>query len=143
MQTLDRALADSVTLQRVVAVLLAAFAALALTLAAVGLYGIVAYAAGERSRELAIRVALGARPRQIFRLVVGRGLALTAVGLVLGLAAAFLSTRALAGFLFGIGTHDPLAIAAAAALLGAIAALSSALPARRAARLDPLRSLHG
>ena len=126
---------------RFATVLISVFAAVALVLAAVGLFGVVAYAVRQRTREIGIRVALGAEKGSILRLVVGRGLGLVATGVVLGLLAAFALTRTLASLLYGVGPRDPATFAAIPLLLAVIALAASWLPARRAAALDPMRTL--
>jgi predicted permease len=121
--------------------LLGAFGALGLVVAAVGIYGIIAYAVSMRAREIGLRMALGARLGDVLRLVVIRNLAFAAAGIPLGLALALLLSRGLQGFLFGVPAHDPLTVAACVALMLAIATAASSLPARRAARIDPLVAL--
>lgn len=118
--------------------LLATFAGLALLLAAVGIYGVVAYTVSRRVREIGIRMALGAGPAAVVRLVVGRSLAHVAAGAVAGLALAVLAGGVMRALLFGIGRMDPWAFGGAAALVVAVAAAASALPARRAAAVDPI-----
>jgi ABC-type antimicrobial peptide transport system permease subunit len=122
-------------------VLLGVFAGVALALASIGLYGVLAYDVAQRSREFGVRIALGAGPREIIRLVLGAGTRLIAAGLALGLGGAALVTRLIQSFLFGIGAHDPLTFAAVAAALGAVALLATWLPARRATRVDPIVAL--
>jgi predicted permease len=121
--------------------LVGTFAGVALALAAVGLYGVVAYAVLRRTRELGIRIALGASERQVLGLVLGRYLRLTALGLVLGLGLAVGASRALAHLLSGVQPVDPLTYVAVVAVLGAVALLAILLPARRAARLPPAAAL--
>ena len=121
--------------------LLLAFAVIALTLSAVGLYGVIAYSVTQRTREIGVRVALGADSRSVERLVVGAGLRLTALGVVIGLGAAFASTRLLSGLLYGVTPADPVSFVAIAMLVVAIALLASYLPARRAVRIDPVTAL--
>jgi putative ABC transport system permease protein len=121
--------------------LLAIFAAAALVLAAIGIYGVLAYAVRQRSNEIGIRRALGARAGDVLRMVVGRAMALAAGGLLIGLLASLALTRLLAGFLYGVSATDPLTLAAVALLLVLVALLASAVPARRAARLDPMVAL--
>ena len=118
--------------------LLAAFAGLALLLAAIGLYGVLSYAVTQRSREIGLRIALGATSRGVVALVVGRGLALTGAGLVLGLLLAAIVTRSMKALLFGVDAIDPATFAAVSALLCAISALACWIPAWRASRLDPI-----
>jgi ABC-type antimicrobial peptide transport system permease subunit len=103
----------------------------------VGVYGVIAYAVAQRVRELGVRVALGARPADVYRLVVGGGARLAAVGLAVGLALTLALTRVLAAMLHGVSATDPLVLGGTTAALGAAALLASWLPARRAVRLDP------
>ncbi|HEX5437807.1 MAG TPA: ABC transporter permease [Gemmatimonadaceae bacterium] len=118
-----------------------AYAAIALVLAAVGVYGMMAYAASQRVHEIGVRVALGAQSRDVLRLVVGQGFAATMVGVVAGLGGAFAVTRLLAGLLFGVTSTDPMTFIGVPVLLTAVALLASYLPARRAARVDPVIAL--
>jgi putative ABC transport system permease protein len=129
--------------ERFVTGLLAAFAGVALALAAVGLYGVMAYSVGQRTREIGVRMALGARPREVLALVLGQGAALLAGGLLAGGLAAWGLSRFLRGLLYGVEPYDPATFAATAALLGATALAASYLPARRAARVDPSVALRG
>ncbi len=122
-------------------VLLGSFAALALLLASIGLYGVLSYAVAQRSRELGLRMALGATTTSVMRMVVARGLTLTAVGLAAGLGLAWALTRTLANLLYGVTAGDPATFAAVAGLLSVIALAACYLPARRAARLDPIAVL--
>jgi putative ABC transport system permease protein len=123
------------------ATLLGAYAVLALLLAAVGLYGVLAYLVAQRTHEIGIRIALGAARARVMRLVLGQGLALAGAGLALGLAGAAGATRALRGMLFGVAPTDAAVYAALALLLGAVALLACWLPARRAVRVDPMVAL--
>ncbi len=122
-------------------VLLTAFASLALLLASLGLYGVLSYAVTQRSREIGLRVALGARPGDVVRMIVGRGLALTAVGVAIGIVLAVASTRVLIDVLYGVPPIDRGTFAASVLVLGIVALAACALPARRAARLNPMRVL--
>lgn len=139
--TLVDLLQASLTPTRVAAGLLGAFAALALLLAAIGLYGVVSYAVAQRTREVGVRMALGARSQDVLRLVLGQGLRRAAVGVVLGSLGAVGVARALASLLYGVSTVDPLAFAVAVLVLLAVAFLANLVPARRAARVDPLLAL--
>jgi len=121
--------------------MLAAFSALALWLACTGIYGVIAYTVTQRTREIGIRMALGAQPRDIFRSVVGGSAAMILLGVVLGLAGSFGLTRVLRGFLFEVAPTDGLALISAACLLTLVAMLASYVPARRAARVDPMVAL--
>jgi predicted permease len=133
--------ARSVGRQRSTASLLALFAALALVLCAVGVYGLLAYLVGERTREFGVRLALGARPADVLGLVLRRGLGLVAVGTAVGLAAALALGRVVSGLLYEISARDPATLAAACAVMAAVGLLASYLPARRATRVDPMAAL--
>jgi putative ABC transport system permease protein len=121
--------------------LLGVFAALAAALAAVGLYGTIAYTVSQRHREFGIRMALGAGPRDLLTLVVRQGLSLAAVGIGIGIAAALALSRVLSSLLYGVGTADPLTYGAIVLAVGALALLASYLPALRASRVHPARVL--
>jgi predicted permease len=121
--------------------LLLAFAVIALVLSAVGLYGVIAYSVTQRTREIGVRVALGADSRNVERLVVGAGLRLTALGVVLGIGGALASTRLLSSLLYGVSPADPASFGAIALLVVAIAFVASYMPARRAVRIDPVAAL--
>ncbi len=123
------------------AVLLALFAITALSLAAVGIYGVMSLAVTARTREMGIRIALGAEPGRVQRLVIGEGIGLVAIGAVIGLVCALAATRLLRSFLFDLTASDPLTYAAIVLVLGAAAILASWIPARRASRVDPLLAL--
>jgi len=138
---MSAALAAQSAQPRFALTLTAAFALLALLLACVGVYGVMAHVLAERTREMGIRVALGAGPGRIFRLALGRGARVVLAACALGLAVAAGATRLLANQLFGVGAADPLTLAAVAAILSAVALAACALPARRAARVDPMVSL--
>ena len=140
--TLEDQLAGSFKTRRVSMVLLVAFGALAGLLAAVGIYGVLAFTIAQRFREIGIRVALGARPRQVLQMVLRQGLALTGAGVVLGVLAALALGRLLASMLFGIPTYDPVTFVSVSALLLAISLLACYRPARRATRIDPITALH-
>ena len=118
--------------------LLGAFAALALLLASIGLYGVLSYAVTQRSREIGLRMALGATSRGVLGMVIGRGLALTGAGVAIGLVLAAAGTRAMKTLLYGVDAIDPATFAGVAALLAVIAVLACWIPARRASRLDPI-----
>ena len=121
--------------------LLGMFSALALVVAAVGIYGVVAYAVSRRTREIGIRMALGARGQSVLRLVMGRNLAFIAGGIVIGMVLAVVLARAMTGFLYGVGATDAVTFATTAVLMVAIGLLASWVPARRAVRIDPLVAL--
>jgi putative ABC transport system permease protein len=118
--------------------LLGAFAALALILASIGLYGVLSYAVTQRSREIGLRMALGASASSVIRMIVGRGLALTGIGLAIGLVSAWAATRAMKNLLYGVAATDPLTFGSVAALLALIALIACYAPARRASRVDPI-----
>jgi ABC-type antimicrobial peptide transport system permease subunit len=122
-------------------VMLAIAGSMALTLGIVGIYGVIAYVVSQRTREIGIRAALGAEPRQLARLFLLHGLALSGVGAVVGLVAALASGRLLSSLLVGIAPTDPVALIAAVVVTIAAAALASYLPARRAANIDPIETL--
>jgi putative ABC transport system permease protein len=117
--------------------LIGVFAALAATLAAIGLYGVISSLVRQRVQEIGVRMAFGAQPSLIFRMVVGQGLRLSSIGVVIGLAAALLLTRAMTKLLIGVTPTDPLTFATMVVVFFAIASLASFLPARRAARIEP------
>ncbi len=127
--------------QELASLLLGGFAAVALLLAAIGIYGVAAYNVGRRTREFGIRMSLGARPRDVLRLVIRRGILLTAAGIALGLAGAVGLTRIMQDLLYGIGATDPATFAAVTAVLAAVTLLAGYLPARRATRVDPVLAL--
>jgi putative ABC transport system permease protein len=121
--------------------LFAAFAAIALVLSAVGLYGVISYAVSQRTQEIGVRVALGAQTGDVVRMVVGQGALLGAIGIAIGLAGALGVTRTLRTFLFGISPFDLASFVGVSLSLGVIALLASYLPARRAARVDPVEAM--
>jgi ABC-type antimicrobial peptide transport system permease subunit len=127
--------------ERLLALISTTFGGLAALLAAIGLYGVVAYSVGRRSQEIGVRMALGALPSGVLRLVMSETLALTGAGILCGLPAALLATRLLGGFLYGVKAGDPTVLAASVGLLVAAAAIAGFIPARRAARIDPATAL--
>jgi putative ABC transport system permease protein len=139
--TLEQVVEAATETHRFRTTLLTAFAGIALLLAALGIYGVLAYFVSQRSRELGIRLALGARPAEIFRLVVGQGMRPVAIGAAIGVIAAAGLTRFMQSLLFGIQPVDPPAFAVAIATLAAISFVACALPARRATRVDPIAAL--
>jgi putative ABC transport system permease protein len=140
-RTMERVVAESMAQPRIVTGLVTIFASLAALLAAMGLYGVIAYSVAQRSHELGVRMALGATRGDLLRLVVGEGMRLTAAGVVLGLAAAFALTRLMASLLFGVRATDPWVFAMVTALVALIALGSTLVPALRASRVDPLIAL--
>lgn len=140
-RTMQDVVADNMQATTMQTALLGVFAAMALLLASIGLYGVMAYLVTQRTREIGVRMALGARPADVLRMVLGRGVKLAAVGLIIGGAAALLLTRALASLLFGVTPNDVPTFIAVAVLLTAVALAASYLPARRAMRVDPMCAL--
>jgi putative ABC transport system permease protein len=140
-RTLEQVVDQSMLGNRVVSTLLTAFAATALLLAAVGIYGVIAYTAAQRTREMGIRAALGASAGNLRKLIIQGGMWLTSIGLVIGLAGTFAVTDVLSSMLYGVGTHDPLTIAVVVAVLAGVAGLACFLPARRIAKADPMDAL--
>ena len=139
--TMEQRLAESVATQRFYMLLLAVFAIAALTLAAIGIYGVLAFGVAQRSREIGIRVALGARPGDVAGLVARTGLSLAVVGIVLGLAGSVALTRVLDGILYQVEPTDPMTLAGVSLLLLLVATLAVVLPARRATKVDPMMAL--
>jgi putative ABC transport system permease protein len=140
-RTMEEVLSGSIARQRFSTLLLGIFAALALALAAVGIYGVMSYAVAQRTREIGIRMALGAQAGSVLRLMIGQGLKLASAGVVLGLAGALLLTRLMSSMLFGVSATDPLTLVTISLVLVGVALLASYIPARRAARVDPLVAL--
>jgi putative ABC transport system permease protein len=140
-RTMAEALGASVSQPRFLAALSSGFALLALGLAAIGIYGVMAYAVAQRTGEIGVRMALGASRTDVFRLVVGDGMKLAAAGVVAGVAGALFTAQWLAAMLFGVAPSDPVALGGAAAVLVAVAAAASALPAWRATRVDPMMAV--
>jgi predicted permease len=139
--TMEQRLAESVATQRFYMLLLAVFAVAALALAAIGIYGVMAFGVAQRSREIGIRVALGARPGDVAGLVARAGLSLAVVGIALGVAGSIALTRVLDGILYQVEPTDPLTLAGVSLLLLVVATLAVVLPARRATRVDPMTAL--
>jgi len=139
--TLDEMVARSISEPRFYMVLLGAFAAMAVFLAALGIFGVLSYSVVQRSREIGIRVALGAHPRDVLRMVLGHAATLALVGVLAGLAGALALSRAIGSLLFELSPTDPLTLGSMAVLLASVALVASYLPARRATRVDPLIAL--
>jgi putative ABC transport system permease protein len=140
-ETMEAALSDSIASARLTTALLASFALVALVMAAAGLYGVVAYSVEQRTREIGVRVALGANPRAVLRLIAAEGVRLTAGGIAAGTAAAVLVSRAMSGLLFGVSAVDPFTYLAVVILFAIVAGVACFVPARRALRVDPLTAL--
>ena len=140
-RTLDQVFAAAISQERFQALLLGLFAMLALLLACVGLYGVISYAVVQRTHEIGVRMALGAQPLDVLRLVIRQGLSLTLAGLVIGIVAGTFVTRVLTDMLFGVTPRDPLTFVGVPALLLLVALLACYIPARRATRIDPLIAL--
>lgn len=140
-KTMDERVNESLTGRRFLVVLLSIFAGLALLLSAIGLYGVIAYSVRLRTRELGVRLALGATRGDVLKLILGRGMQLAGVGVVLGLAASFALGRVLEGFLFKVSIFNPVSLISTCALLIGTVLVATYLPARRAAKLDPMRTL--
>ena len=139
--TLSEMVGDSVSQPRFFATLAMAFAALALLLASIGLYGVMAYAVSQRTTEIGVRMALGATPIEVFRLIVGDGMRLAAIGIVLGTVGSVIAARWLTTLLFRVLPGDPLTLALTAAGLLLVSAAASFVPARRATRVDPMAAI--
>ena len=138
---MDEMVSESVSQPRFYMTLLGAFAALALLLAALGIYGVISYVVSQRTRELGIRIALGATRERVVRLVLNQALALAGVGVVIGLVGSYWVTRLISKLLFGVTSTDPLTFGAVAAVLVGAAWLASYVPALRASRVDPIQAL--
>jgi putative ABC transport system permease protein len=140
-RSMDQVLSRSLALRSFMMMLLSIFAGLALVLASVGIYGVIAFAVSQRTREIGVRMALGARPTDVLRMVLKEGLKLVAVGVVLGVAAALMLTRLLEGMVYGVKVRDPLIFAIVNALLVVVSLAACYIPARRAVRVDPITAL--
>jgi putative ABC transport system permease protein len=140
-RTMNQVMSEWVARSRFNTLLLGLFAALATLLSAVGIFGVMNYSVALRTREIGLRLAVGAQPRQVLMLILKQGLLLTIVGVVLGLAAAFALTRLLSGLLFGVTAVDATTFTTISLLLVIVSLLACYLPARRAMRIDPLSAL--
>jgi putative ABC transport system permease protein len=138
---MNQRVSTSMSSQRFRTVLLSTFAGLALVLGAAGIFGVISYWATQRTREIGVRMALGAKPGDVLQLVLGQGMRLTAIGVVIGVAAAFGLSRFLSSLLFGVAPSDPFTFVGVTVVLVIISALACWIPARRAARLDPMAAL--
>src|SRR5487761_729250 len=140
-ETMDEVVSNSFAARRLSMILFGVFAALALMLACVGIYGVISYLVGQRTHEIGVRVALGAQRNDILRLILGQGVRMAMIGVGIGLVAALGLTRLMANQLFGVSAHDPLTFAAVSLLLTLVALLACYIPARRAMRVDPMVAL--
>jgi putative ABC transport system permease protein len=138
---MDQLLESSLGQRRLSMILLGAFSAIAMLLASIGIYGVLAYSVTQRSRELGIRMALGAARGRVLRLVIGQGMALAGIGIGVGLVGAFALTRLLASQLYSVTPTDPLTFTAVSLLLASIALVATLVPALRATRVDPVVAL--
>jgi len=138
---MNNLLRASVAQRRFIMLLLGSLSTIALTLAMVGVYGVISFSVSERRQEIGIRMALGARAADVLRMVLGQGMRVTLVGIVIGLGAAFALTRLLSSLLFEVSPTDLRTFSIVAALLGAVALFACYIPARRATKVDPLVAL--
>lgn len=138
---MEQLVASSLTRQRFYAAVMGVFAAIAVLLSAVGVYGVLAYAVGQRTREFGVRTALGARSRDVLAMVLRQGLLLTSIGIGIGLAGAIALTRYIEGMLYDVKPLDPLTYVAVVVLFATVTSIASYLPARRATRIDPMTAL--
>jgi ABC-type antimicrobial peptide transport system permease subunit len=138
---MTKVVSDSIAAQRFTMILLGVFAALAVVLSAVGMFGVISYVTGQRTQEIGIRLALGAQRSDVLRLVLGHGMRVALLGVAIGLAAALGLTRLMASRLYGVSANDPLTFAGVATLLTFVALAACYVPARRAMRVDPMVAL--
>jgi putative ABC transport system permease protein len=141
-RSMDEIVSTAVARQRFSTILLGIFATLALVLAAVGIYGVMSYSVAQRTREIGIRLALGAQRNDVLKMTMGQGLKLVSVGVGIGLAAAFVLTRVMASLLFGVSATDPITFVTISLVLMGVALVASYLPALRATKVDPMVALH-
>ena len=141
LRTMDDLFDGTVTNQRIMLTILSALAGLAILLAAIGLYGVLSYVVGQRTREVGIRIALGATNATVRKLIIGQGLRLAALGLAVGVLGAVMLAKLMGSLIYGVSPYDPLSLGAVALLIVAIGVLSSWFPARRATRVDPMTAL--
>jgi ABC-type antimicrobial peptide transport system permease subunit len=141
MTTMDRHVRSSLYGDRLIVQLAGSMGVLGLVLAAIGLFGVVSYSVTRRTREIGVRIALGAARSEIMRLVFGRALALAGLGVIFGVALAMVFGQLMASVVYGVGVRDPLTFVAAATTMALVTLASAAIPARRAASIDPIRAL--
>ena len=142
-RTMDQLLGNSVATRRLTMTLLASLAVLALLLAAVGIYGVVSHTVRQRTHEIGVRIALGARTNNVLALVVKQGMTMALIGITIGVIASLLLTRLMTSLLFGVSATDPLTFGGIALLLVFVALMACLIPARRAAKVDPVIALRG
>jgi ABC-type antimicrobial peptide transport system permease subunit len=140
-QTMEEVIADTLAERRFSMIVLGVFAALALGLASMGIYGVISYLVGQRTREIGIRIALGAKRGDMLRMVLGEGMKMAVIGVGVGLIASLGLTRLMANMLFGVKATDPLTFAVLALILVAVALVACYVPARRAMQVDPIVAL--
>jgi putative ABC transport system permease protein len=140
-RTMDQIRGESIAPQRLNLTLLSIFAGIAFVLAIVGIYGVMSYAVTQRTQEIGIRMAIGAQPRDVFRMILGQGMMLTIIGMAVGLLGAFALTRLMTTMLFSVKPTDPITFSAVALLLLLIALIACYIPGRRATKVDPVNSL--
>lgn len=140
-QTMEEIIADSLAARRVSMIVLCVFAALAMGLASMGIYGVISYLVGQRTHEIGIRMALGARQRDVLRQILGQSMKLTVIGIFIGLLAALGLTRLMADLLFGVKATDPLTLVGVSMILAIVALTACYVPARRATKVDPIVAL--
>jgi ABC-type antimicrobial peptide transport system permease subunit len=140
-KSMEEIVAESLAARRFSMILLSVFAALALLLSSIGIYGVLSYVVGQRSREIGIRIALGAQRADVLRLMLGEGMKMALVGVAIGMVAALALTRLMVQMLFGVSATDPLTFVGVAAVLAGVALAACYIPARRAMRVDPIVAL--
>jgi putative ABC transport system permease protein len=140
-QTMDSVISASLAGRRFSMILLASFAALALLLSSIGIYGVISYVVGQKTREIGLRMALGASRSAVLRMILSQGGKLAAAGVIVGLGASFVLTRSMEAMLFGVSASDPFTFTAVAMLLTAVALAACYIPARRAMQVDPMVAL--
>ena len=140
-QTLDSIISDSLAARRFAMTLLGVFAGLALIMCCVGVYGVISYLAGQRTREIGVRMALGAKRQDVARMMLGEAARVALLGVAVGLVGALAVTRLMAKLIFGISAHDPLTFVAVSILLSLVALAACYIPARRASKVDPMVAL--
>ena len=140
-RTVEQTVSNSARPWSVLSQMLGLFAAMALILAAIGIYGVISYSVSERSHELGLRMALGAQPRHVVKLVLGQAITLSFLGVMIGVAGSFAAAPLLARFLYGVRPHDVLTLVLVSSLLIAVTFFASYIPARRATEIDPMETL--